>query len=191
MNPLLPVGRLLLTPIGLALRGRKAGEARSIARRPELVQTGSSRVTLTSTSFRPGGPIPLRHVARGAGGDNVSPQLAWTRPPVATKAILLVMEDTDAPTKEPPIHLAAVLDPTLRTVSEGELNRRKEAPGVRALGGRSYSGPRGLPGHGEHRYDVHLFALDILPEGDSLSAVVENCAKHVIAHGVLTGTFRG
>ncbi len=191
MNPLLPVGRLLLTPVGLALRGRRAGEDRSIARRPELVQTGSARVTLTSTSFRAGGPIPSRHLAKGAGGDNVSPQLAWTRPPVATKAILVVMEDTDAPTKEPPIHVAVVLDPTLRTVSEGELNRRKEAPGVRVLGGRSYSGPHGLPGHGEHRYDVHLFALDIVPPGDSLAAVIEASAKHVIAHGVLTGTFRG
>lgn len=189
MNPLGPLVRLLITPIGLALRGRRAGEERSIGRRAELQQTGEAAVTLTSTSFRPDGPIPLRHAGRGA-GDNVSPQLAWTRPPVATRAILLVMEDVDAPTKDPILHLAAVLDPTLRTVSEGELNRRKEAPGVRVIGGRAYLGPRALPGHGDHSYHFHLFALDTLPEGDTLSAVTESSAGHVIAHGVLTGTFR-
>ena len=189
INPLRPVARLLMTPVGILLRGRRGGEERSITRRPELVQKGAAKVTLTSTSFRPDGPLPLRHAGRGV-GDNVSPQLAWTRPPVATRAILLVMEDVDAPTKDPILHLAAVLDPTLRTVSEGELNRRKEAPGVRILGGRAYQGPRALPGHGEHNYDFHLFALDAPPEGDSLSAVVESSKGHVIAHGVLTGTFR-
>jgi phosphatidylethanolamine-binding protein (PEBP) family uncharacterized protein len=189
INPLRPLGRLLVTPIGLALRGWRAGEQRSITRRPELVQKGDAAVTLTSTSFRPDGPIPLRHAAKGV-GDNVSPQLAWTRPPVATRAILLVMEDLDAPTKDPILHLAVVLDPTLRTVSEGELNRRKEAPGVRVIGGRAYQGPRALPGHGDHGYDFHLFALDAVPEGDTLSAVIESSAGHVIAHGVLTGTFR-
>ncbi len=189
INPLRPLGRLLVTPIGLALRGRRAGEERSITRRSELVQKGDSSVTLTSTSFRPGGPIPLRHAGKGV-GDNVSPQLAWTRPPVSTRAILLVMEDLDAPTKDPILHLAAVLDPSLRTVSEGELNRRKEAPGVRIVGGRAYQGPRALPGHGDHGYDFHLFALDAAPEGDTLSAVLDSSAGHVIAHGVLTGTFR-
>ena len=57
-----------------------------------------------------GNEFPLRHAGVWY-GDNVSPQLAWTRPPVSTKALLVVAEDVDAPTKEPIIHLAAVLDP--------------------------------------------------------------------------------
>jgi phosphatidylethanolamine-binding protein (PEBP) family uncharacterized protein len=190
VNPLVTIVQMLITPVGIALRGRRAGIERSIANRPELAPTGTSTITLTSTSFRPDGEIPLRHAGRWY-GDNVSPQLAWTRPPVRTKALLVVVEDIDVPMKDPIIHLAALLDPTLRTVSEGELNRRKTAPGVRLLDPRGYQGPAALPGHGEHHYVFHLFALDQLPAGDTLSRTIESSAGHVIAHGELTGTFRG
>ena len=190
MNPLATIVAILIRPVGIALRGRRAGVERSTARRSELTQTEWAMITLTSTSFRPDGEIPLRHAGRWY-GDNVSPQLAWTRPPVRTKALLIVVEDIDVPMKDPIIHLAAILDPTLRTVSEGELNRRKTAPGVRLLDPRGYQGPAALPGHGEHHYVFHLFALDHLPAGDTLSRTIESSAGHVIVHGELTGTFRG
>ncbi len=189
MNPLMRIVTMLLTPVGIALRGRRAGAEQSIALRPELTPTGTTAVKLTSTSFRPDGELPLRH-AGPLFGDNVSPQLAWTRPPVSTKSLLVVVEDLDVPSKDPHIHLAALLDPTLRTVSEGELNRRKTAPGVRLLDPRGYQGPSALPGHGDHHYVFHLFALDKVPSGDTLSRAVESAAGHVIAHGELTGTAR-
>lgn len=190
MNPLATIVAMLVTPVGVALRGRRAGSEHSIARRSELARTEWSAIELTSTSFRPDGPMPLRHAGLWY-GDNVSPQLAWTRPPVKTKSLLVVVEDIDVPMKSPMIHLAAMLDPTLRTVSEGELNRRKTAPGVRLLDPRGYQGPAALPGHGDHHYVFHLFALDETPKGDTLSRVIESSAGHVIAHGELTGTFRG
>ncbi|HET7724999.1 MAG TPA: YbhB/YbcL family Raf kinase inhibitor-like protein [Propionibacteriaceae bacterium] len=189
MNPIMPIAHVLLTPVGLALRGRRPGLEHSIATRPELTTLAMSTISLTSTSFRPDGQLGLRHAGRWY-GDNVSPQLAWTRPPVRTKALLLVVEDVDSPTKDPIIHLAALLDAQLRTVSEGELNRQKTAPGVTLLDPRGYRGPAALPGHGEHRYVFHLFALDTWPEGDTLAKVIGSSASHVIAHGQLTGTFR-
>lgn len=189
MNPIMPIAHVLLTPVGLALRGRRPGLEHSIATRPELAAVAMSTISLTSTSFRPDGQLGLRHAGRWY-GDNVSPQLAWTRPPVRTEALLLVVEDIDSPTKDPIIHLAALLDPALRTVSEGELNRQRTAPGVTLLDPRGYRGPAALPGHGEHRYVFHLYALDTRPEGDTLPKVLESSARHVIAHGQLTGTFR-
>ena len=190
MNPLATIAAMLITPVGIALRGRRAGIERSIANRPQLEPTTESEINLTSTSFRPDGEFPLRHAGRWY-GDNVSPQLAWTRPPVRTKSLLVVIEDVDVPLKEPLIHLAALLDPTLRTVSEGELNRRKTAPGVKLLDPRGYQGPAALPGHGEHRYVFHLFALDKVPTGDTLTRAIDSAAGHVISRGELTGTFRG
>ncbi len=189
MNPLMPIAHVLLTPVGLALRGRRPGLEHSIATRPELAPTRPATISLTSTSFRPDGNLSLRHAGRWY-GDNVSPQLAWTRPPVQTSALLLALEDVDAPTKDPIIHVAALLDPTLRTVSEGELNRQHTAPGVALLDPRGYRGPAALPGHGEHRYVFHLFALDVRPQGDTLNKVIQSSQRHVIAHGQLTGTFR-
>ena len=190
MNPLATLVAAVITPVGVALRGRRAGSEHSVARRSELAGTEWSAITLTSTSFRPDGEIPLRHAGRWF-GDNISPQLAWTRPPVRTKALLIVAEDIDAPSKDPIIHVAALLDPTLRTVSENELNRRKTAPGVKLLDARGYQGPRALPGHGDHHYVFHLFALDKVPSGETLSRAIESASGHVIAHGELTGTFRG
>lgn len=190
MNPLATIAAMLITPVGIALRGRRAGIERSIANRPQLVPTSESAIKLTSTSFRPDGEFPRRHAGRWY-GDNVSPQLAWTRPPVRTKSLLVVIEDVDVPMKDPLIHLAALLDPTLRTVSEGELNRRKTAPGVKLLDPRGYQGPAALPGHGEHHYVFHLFALDKVPSGDTLTRAIESAAGHVISRGELTGTFRG
>jgi phosphatidylethanolamine-binding protein (PEBP) family uncharacterized protein len=189
MNLIMPIAHVLLTPVGLVLRGRRTGLEHSIATRPELTPTGSSTLSLTSTSFRPDGKLGLRHAGRWY-GDNVSPQLAWTRPPVQTAALLLVVEDVDAPTKDPIIHLAALLDPALRTVSEGELNRSRTAPGVTLLDPRGYRGPAALPGHGEHRYVFHPYALDTQPSGDTLGTVIESSKGHVIAHGQVTGTFR-
>lgn len=190
MNPLATVVAMLITPVGIALRGRRAGREHSVARRSELARSEWSAITLTSTSFRPDGEMPLRHAGHWF-GDNVSPQLAWTRPPVKTKSLLVVIEDIDSPGKDPHIHLAALLDPTLRTVSEGELNRRKLAPGVKLLEPRGYQGPAALPGHGDHHYVFHLFALDKVPAGETLPRAIESASGHVIAHGELTGTFRG
>lgn len=190
MNPLATLVAALVTPVGIALRGRRAGIDRSVANRPELVCSDESEIKLTSTSFRPDGEFPLRHAGRWF-GDNVSPQLAWTRPPVMTKSLLVVVEDIDVPMKDPVIHLAALLDPTLRTVSEGELNKRKTAPGVKLLDPRGYQGPSALPGHGEHHYIFHLFALDTVPSGDTLAKAINSASGHVISHGELTGTFRG
>jgi phosphatidylethanolamine-binding protein (PEBP) family uncharacterized protein len=190
MNPLATIVAVLLTPVGIALRGRRAGSERSVASRPELATMSDAAINLTSTSFRPDGEFPLRHAGHWY-GDNVSPQLAWTRPPVKTKSLLIVIEDIDVPGKDPHIHLAALLDPTLRTVSEGELNRRKLAPGVKLLDPRGYQGPAALPGHGEHHYVFHLFALDKVPSGDSLSRAIDSASGHVVAHGELMGTFKG
>jgi len=189
MNPIATITTLLIKPVGIALRGRRAGAEHSITRRRELTSSDAATIKLTSTSFRPDGELPVRHAGRWY-GDNVSPQLAWTRPPERTKSLFVVVEDIDVPLKDPFIHLAALLDPTLRTVSEGELNRRSPAPGVKLLDPRGYMGPAALPGHGEHHYVFHLFALDAVPTGDTLSRVIESADGHVIAHGELTGTFR-
>ena len=39
MNPLATIVAILIRPVGIALRGRRAGVERSIARRSELTQT--------------------------------------------------------------------------------------------------------------------------------------------------------
>jgi phosphatidylethanolamine-binding protein (PEBP) family uncharacterized protein len=59
------------------------------------------------------------------------------------------------------------------------------------LGHRGYAGPRPIPGHGPHRYRFLVFALDV-PVAESVTkakALLTQMAGHVLARGVLTGTY--
>src|SRR6185295_18381187 len=50
--------------------------------------------TLTSTAFRDGAAIPVKHTCDG--GD-VSPPLAWSGAPAGTRCFALIAADPDAP----------------------------------------------------------------------------------------------
>ena len=56
--------------------------------------------TLTSTHIADQQALPLQfvHSAMGAGGQNVSPDLAWSGAPEGTQSYALTMYDPDAPT---------------------------------------------------------------------------------------------
>ena len=59
------------------------------------------------------------------------------------------------------------------------------------MGHHGYAGPRPIPGHGVHRYRFHVFAIDS-PIADSVTtskALLNAMAGHVLARGVLTGTY--
>lgn len=189
------VARPLLKPVGMALRGSRAGTAHDVPTTLGLADEQAVRnLWVTSTSFRADGVIPLRFCGRPM-GDNVSPQLSWTSPPAETVQLLIVIEDTDVPRPRPSLHLGAALDPGIHTLSEGELNAAKAPPGVRLLGGtrlKGYSGPTPLPGHGSHRYDHHVLALAVALPGDvvTIGDAIAQAKGNVLAHGVLTGTQR-
>jgi hypothetical protein len=54
--------------------------------------------TLTSPHLEDGARMPLPHVHGSAGGDDVSPALAWTRFPEQTRGFTITCFDPDAPT---------------------------------------------------------------------------------------------
>jgi Raf kinase inhibitor-like YbhB/YbcL family protein len=185
---------MLLTPLGRALRGRRAAEEHSVRRAPELAAPRS--IVLTSTAFAAGGTIPDRHCTLDL-GPNVSPELSWTGVPAEARQLLLVIEDIDVPSRRPGIHTAALFAPTIAGFAEGTLT--PDNPEVRYLptrfGRTGYSGPRPFPGHGVHHYGFHVYALDaVLPPERPISAladVLPLVAGHVLASGFLEGVKRG
>jgi Raf kinase inhibitor-like YbhB/YbcL family protein len=124
--------------------------------------------------------------------------LRWSGAPDGAVGMVLVVEDPDAPSPEPLVHLVAWdLPPDLAELPEGELASPGH-PGLdEALGPNSYRRTGWLPpdppsGHGPHLYVFQIFALDRKLDFDRpprLKAVAQAMSGHVLAKGVLTGTY--
>jgi phosphatidylethanolamine-binding protein (PEBP) family uncharacterized protein len=57
-----------------------------------------SDMTLTSSAFDDGGAIPTRHTGEG---EDVSPQMSWSKVPDGTRSFALICHDPDAPLVSP------------------------------------------------------------------------------------------
>ena len=176
--------------IGRLLRGVRAGEHRS--RLAGAAFAAPYDITVTSTAFSDGGSMPVSSAGKGV-GDNTSPQLRWTGVPAATQQLVVIIDDVDVPLPRPLLHTVAVIEPGVQDVDSGAL--QPGTPGIRfipgSLGQRGYAGPRPIPGHGPHRYRFHVLALDepIPDQVTKANALLKQMAGHVIARGVLTGTY--
>jgi phosphatidylethanolamine-binding protein (PEBP) family uncharacterized protein len=176
--------------IGKLLRNVRAGEHRSPFAGSDF--TALDDITVTSAEFEDGGPMPTTSAGKGVGEDR-SPQLSWSGVPPQTRQIVLIIDDVDVPLPRPLLHTVAVIEPVVPNVDAGELkpgtNGLRFIPGT--LGHHGYAGPRPIPGHGPHRYRFLVFALDE-PVAESVTkakALVKQMAGHVLARGVLTGTY--
>jgi phosphatidylethanolamine-binding protein (PEBP) family uncharacterized protein len=175
--------------LGRLFRRVRAGEHRSPLAGAQYA--APTTIAVTSTAFAPGAAIPATHAGKGV-GDNLSPPIQWSGAPAQAAHIVLVMDDVDVPLPKPLLHTVALIEPRITGFGEGELQ-----PGtvgvrcVKAFGDR-YMGPRPIKGHGPHRYRFHLFALDQRVPDDVTTAdeVLRAMAGHVLARGVLTGTYQ-
>lgn len=146
--------------LGKLLKNRRAGQEGLAWNQANLA--GPETVTLTSPDFGHETSIPTVHAGKRIGGSDLSPALAWSGVPAGTAALLLVVEDPDAPTATPIVHALALLDASLTGIPQGALDAEHPADGVRVLRsalGRGYRGPGPIKGHGPHRYVFELFAL--------------------------------
>jgi phosphatidylethanolamine-binding protein (PEBP) family uncharacterized protein len=177
--------------LGRLMRRVRAGEHRSPLAAPDF--DAPATITVTSPAFTDGGTIPRVHAGQGV-GDNISPALAWRGVPIEAKQLLLVVQDVDAPLPRPLLHTAALLEAQHDKLGEGAL--RPGTPWLRFIRGTlrnvGYAGPRPIPGHGPHRYQFHLLALDqrVPSSVRTIRALFDATAHHVLARGVLTGTYQ-
>jgi Raf kinase inhibitor-like YbhB/YbcL family protein len=151
-------------------------------------------LTVTSTAFEDGETIPVLYTRDG---NNVSPQIAWSSVPEETRSIALICVDVDAPggsfthwvifniplgQTELPENTPTF--PVLETMVMNGLNDYK---------GVGYDGPS--PPSGEtHRYVFTVYALDTilnLETGTTRMDLLGAMAGHILARGVLTGTYTG
>jgi Raf kinase inhibitor-like YbhB/YbcL family protein len=128
--------------------------------------------TLTSSAFADGAVIPKKyagyHPARQppCGGENVSPPLAWSNAPAATKTFAIVMQDPDGGRGTGSNHWVAYDIPATRTgLREGEasVSPKEWVGGKNNLGTDYYFGPCGPSGDSPHHYIVTLIATSLDP----------------------------
>ncbi len=181
--------------IGQALSSIRPGLGKLVYARDDLAAPESLRVT--SEAFAAAGAIPSRFTEDGA---KVSPPLRFADIPVGTRSLALVVEDADSPTPFPLCHaLAWNVEGRDGGFQEAALDGDAMPPARRGAvyGKNSFMKTGWLPpdpptGHGPHRYCFQLFALAIVPEleeGSGRSALVEAIAGHVLAKGMLIGTY--
>jgi Raf kinase inhibitor-like YbhB/YbcL family protein len=148
---------------------------------------------LISPAFAPGAAIPAEYTCDGA---DISPPLAWSDAPGATRSFVLVVEDPDAPGGTFRHWAAFDIAPAVMGLAAGygagrPSDRFREARND--FGQSGYRGPCPPPG-AAHHYHFRLLAigrpsLDLTPAADALD-VLRTAARYVIRQTELVGTYR-
>lgn len=156
-------------------------------------------MTLASSAFEHGKPIPKKYTADGA---DVSPPLTWSNAPDGTESFVLICDDPDAPdpdapAREPWVHWVVY---NILGVASGlpeGVPPIEKVSGISSgqMGSNSWPtiGWRGpAPPSGTHRYFFRLYALDAhleLPGGADKRTVLKAAEGHVLATAELMGTY--
>lgn len=181
--------------IGHALSSVRPGLDKIVYARSDLA--APETITLRSEAFAHEQPIPARFTSDGA---KLSPPLAFTDVPPAARSLALIVEDADSPTPAPLCHAL------VWNIPSGDGGFHEAALDADAMptarcgahfGKNSFMQSGWLPpdppkGHGPHRYAFQLYALDTNPdlaEGSGRGALVAALTGHVLAKGLLIGTY--
>jgi Raf kinase inhibitor-like YbhB/YbcL family protein len=179
--------------IGHALHAQRAGLENIVFNLLEL-GAGTGSMTVSSPAFRDQENIPAIYTADGTG---ISPPLAWGSIPNGATGLALIVEDADAPTPQPLVHLIVVdLLPKDGVLPEGAIRHGSNDVNART-GKNSYLqaawlAPDPPTGHGMHRYAFQVFALDSTPVfsgAPGRDEVLAALRKTAIASGCLIGTY--
>ncbi|WP_329069426.1 YbhB/YbcL family Raf kinase inhibitor-like protein [Amycolatopsis sp. NBC_01480] len=158
--------------------------------------------TLSSTDIADGETLATPHLSGifGAGGEDRSPQLAWTGFPAGTKSFAVTVYDPDAPTASGFWHWAVFNIPASVTelaANAGDAEGSGLPEGAVTLKGdggvKQFLGAAPPPGHGPHRYYFVVHALDVDSldiDGDATPAFLGfNMFGHTLGRATLTPVY--
>jgi Raf kinase inhibitor-like YbhB/YbcL family protein len=157
-------------------------------------------MTLTTTAFPDGDPIPAKYTQAG---DQISPALTWSNVPPGTQSFVLHMRDPDVARNkgtEDQVHwLVWSIPGTATGLPEGVPKGADLPDGSHQISasGPVYRGP-GAPASGPvHHYTFEVFALDTkldVAAGEDArvtrTAVWKAMEGHVLGKAVYVGLFR-
>ncbi len=161
--------------------------------RERPLKEGEMVLTVSSSAFQEGDRIPTKYTCEG---QDVSPPLAWSEPPVGARSFALIVDDPDAPGGVFTHWVLFNIPPDSRELPEA-IPTQGELPsgalqGKNDFGKTGYGGPCPPPGR-PHRYQFTLYALDQpldLKRGISKKQLLSTMQGHILAQGQLTGTYQ-
>ncbi|MBA4371079.1 MAG: YbhB/YbcL family Raf kinase inhibitor-like protein [Coriobacteriaceae bacterium] len=163
---------------------------------PIAPQGVGSALVLSSPAFAGGAAIPGKYASVDAGGQDISPPLAWAGVPDTAKSLALVVVDRHRIANDWIHWMVVDIPPDTDGLGEGS-SGTELAGGSRefanTFGETGWGGPAPPPGSGPHTYEFLLYALDTdkldLPEKTTLDEFEQAVAGHVLAVASLSGTF--
>jgi Raf kinase inhibitor-like YbhB/YbcL family protein len=180
-----------LASLGLvgATMGMLAGTARA-----------AEPFTLTSSAFADGAMVAAKYAGAlpgiSCGGENISPPLAWSNAPAATKSFAIVMFDPDGGRGTGSSHWVAYDIPASKTsLAEGEASKPPTSwtGGKNSRGINYYYGPCGPSEDSPHHYVITLIATDIepgqLPPGLTRDELLPKLRGHALAPATIVGKY--
>ena len=163
-------------------------------------------MTLTTTAFRDGSPIPVRfsQAAEGAApGGGTSPALEWANAPDNTQSFMLHMHDMEVArggtTEDQPHWVVWNIPASATGLPEGVPSGSRLADGSYQISasGPMYRGPGARASGPPHHYVFEVYALDTMldvrPTEDAFEtrrAVMAAVQGHVLRKAVHMGLFR-
>lgn len=150
---------------------------------------------IVSPAFDHQGMIPAKYTCDGV---DSSPPLAWSGIPAATKSLVLIVDDPDAPDPAAPrmmwVHWVLYdIPPAVHALAPGAADHLP--PGIQLgmndFSRTRYGGP--CPPVGKHRYFFKLYALDktlgALPHA-SKTSVEQAMQGHILMAAELVGLYQ-
>lgn len=150
------------------------------------------KLTVTSSAFKEGEMIPKKYSGYG---QDISPDLNWSKPPIGTKGFAVICEDPDAPIGTW-THWVVFNIPRKATGLPEGLPRHEALPdgtiqGVNTSKSIGYEGPK--PPFGTHRYYFKVYALDTYPLSIGGNVTKEELLHamegNILAEGSLMGKY--
>lgn len=148
-------------------------------------------LTVTSSAFSEGTPIPREH---SCDGGDTSPELTWSEGPEGTASYAIICDDPDAPMGTWVHWVMYGIPNSVTRLSAAVPGEKKLADGtlqgVNDFKKHGYGGP--CPPGGTHRYYFKVYALDTdISRGPGLTKteLLREMEGHILAQGELMGTY--
>ena len=171
-----------------------SGAQPSAADMMQTIKDAPNKIKMSSVAFAEGKPLAPQQAHSDCGGGNVSPPLSWDGVPPLSKSVAIVVSDPDAPGGAWTHWIIYNLPPGRKNIGTG-IAAGEVVPGGAMQAKNdwnvaSYGGP--CPPAGTHRYQFYVLALDkrlALPDGAGKSEFASAISGHILARGVLSGTY--